>query len=154
MLVALTVALGTLVAFEPIMTLVHRLVFHGPLWCSHKSHHEYPTARRIVRNDLLWLWPLLVSAAALLRLCRGACLGLGGRTPFVKGVQRDGREAHLTPEALVLGRCEPLARGIQGGIEVRRSLRVLGSRVRRRRAIDADKRTASTSSPPPPVVGR
>jgi beta-carotene 3-hydroxylase len=59
----LAVALVTLVASEPLMALVHRFVFHGPLWCSHKSHHEHPTARRIVGNDLLWLWPLLASAA-------------------------------------------------------------------------------------------
>jgi beta-carotene 3-hydroxylase len=59
----LGIALVTLVVSEPVMTLVHRFVFHGPLWCSHKSHHEHPTARRIVGNDLLWLWPLLASAA-------------------------------------------------------------------------------------------
>jgi hypothetical protein len=58
------------------MTLVHRFVFHGPLWCSHKSHHEHPTARRIVRNDLLWLWPLLASAA-LVSLGSPVLVGLG-----------------------------------------------------------------------------
>ena len=62
MVVELTVALGTLVVAEPLMTLVHRFVFHGPLWCEHKSHHEHPTVARIVRNDLLWVWPLLASA--------------------------------------------------------------------------------------------
>ena len=62
MLAELAVALGTLLVAEPVMGLVHRFVFHGPLWCEHKSHHEHPTVRRIVRNDLLWLWPLAVSA--------------------------------------------------------------------------------------------
>src|SRR5262245_54065878 len=56
------VALATLVLAEPLMTLVHRFVFHGALWCEHESHHAHPTARRIVRNDLLWLWPLAASA--------------------------------------------------------------------------------------------
>jgi hypothetical protein len=58
----LAVALITLVLAEPVMTLVHRFIFHGPLRCEHESHHVRPTARRIVRNDLLWLWPLLGSA--------------------------------------------------------------------------------------------
>jgi beta-carotene 3-hydroxylase len=58
----LAVALITLVLADPVMTLVHRFIFHGPLWCEHESHHAHPTARRIVRNDLLWLWPLLGSA--------------------------------------------------------------------------------------------
>src|SRR5262245_53666074 len=62
MLLAAVAAL-TLVLAEPAMTLVHRFVFHGPLWCEHESHHTHPTARRIVRNDLLWLWPLVASAA-------------------------------------------------------------------------------------------
>jgi beta-carotene 3-hydroxylase len=63
MLVEFAAAGLTSLGFEPVMALVHRFLFHGPLWCSHKSHHEHPTARRIVRNDLLWLWPLLGSAA-------------------------------------------------------------------------------------------
>jgi len=61
-LTELAIAATTLVVAEPVMALVHRFVFHGPLWCEHKSHHEHPTIRRIVRNDLLWLWPLLTSA--------------------------------------------------------------------------------------------
>jgi len=65
MLTGSGVALVTLVALEPVMALVHRFVFNGPLWCWHESHHEHPTARRIVRNDLLWLWPLLGSAALI-----------------------------------------------------------------------------------------
>ena len=64
-MVTLVVAVGTLLVAEPAMALVHRFVFHGPLWCSHKSHHEHPSAGRIVRNDLLWLWPLLTSAVLL-----------------------------------------------------------------------------------------
>lgn len=59
----LVVALATFVLAEPMMTLVHRFVFHAPLWCEHESHHAHPTARHIVRNDLLWTWPLLASAA-------------------------------------------------------------------------------------------
>jgi len=66
MVTELAVAVGTLLVSEPLMTLVHRFAFHGPLWCSHKSHHEQPTARRIVRNDLLWLWPLSASAALVI----------------------------------------------------------------------------------------
>jgi len=78
-LTELTVALTTLVVAEPVMALVHRCVFHGPLWCEHKSHHEHPTIRRIVRNDLLWAWPLLTSA--LLLVFGGPVLagfGIGG----------------------------------------------------------------------------
>jgi beta-carotene 3-hydroxylase len=63
MVTELAVAAATLVVSEPLMTAVHRFVFHGPLWCSHKSHHEEPNARRIVQNDLLWVWPLAASAA-------------------------------------------------------------------------------------------
>ena len=62
MVTEVLIAVGTLVAAEPAMALVHRFVFHGPLWCEHKSHHEHPTAPRIDRNDLLWAWPLLGSA--------------------------------------------------------------------------------------------
>ena len=58
-----TVALITVVALEPVMTLVHRFLFHGPLWCWHKSHHEHPSAHHPVFNDLLWAPPLLVSTA-------------------------------------------------------------------------------------------
>src|SRR5262245_9535338 len=75
------VALATLVLAEPAMTLVHRFVFHGPLWCEHESHHAHPTLRRIVRNDLLWAWPLL--ASAVLIVLGGLVLtgvGLGGLT--------------------------------------------------------------------------
>lgn len=61
-MIELAAALTTLVVAEPAMAGVHRFVFHGPLWCEHKSHHAHPTVRRIVRNDLLWLWPLLASA--------------------------------------------------------------------------------------------
>jgi beta-carotene 3-hydroxylase len=58
------------------MTLVHRFVFHGPLWCEHESHHADPTARHIVRNDVLWTWPLLASAA-LVAFGGPALAGLG-----------------------------------------------------------------------------
>lgn len=61
------------------MTLVHRFVFHGPLWCEHRSHHAHPGARRIVRNDLLWVGPLF--AAATLVIFGGPILvgaGIGG----------------------------------------------------------------------------
>ena len=57
------VAVATLLLAEPTMTLVHRFVFHGPLWCEHETHHVHLSARRIVRNDLLWIWPLLAPAA-------------------------------------------------------------------------------------------
>src|SRR5262245_55462816 len=76
MVVELSVALVTLLTAEPAMTLVHRFVFHGPLWCSHKSHHAHPTARRIVQNDLLWLGPLLASAA-LITFGGPALVGVG-----------------------------------------------------------------------------
>jgi beta-carotene 3-hydroxylase len=56
------VVVGTLVLAEPMMTLVHRFVFHGPLWCEHESHHRQPTARSILRNDRLWIGPLATSA--------------------------------------------------------------------------------------------
>src|SRR4029077_3420803 len=32
----------------------------------HWSHHAQPTDRRVVRNDLLWLWPLAGSAALII----------------------------------------------------------------------------------------
>ncbi|HZR83605.1 MAG TPA: hypothetical protein VFD92_21100 [Candidatus Binatia bacterium] len=76
MLTTLGVAAATLVLSEPVMTLVHRFVFHGPLWCEHRSHHAHPNARRIVRNDLLWLWPLGASAA-LIALGGPVVAGLG-----------------------------------------------------------------------------
>jgi beta-carotene 3-hydroxylase len=72
----LLVALVTVVLAEPGMTLVHRFVFHGPLWCEHESHHARPTARGIVRNDLLWLWPL-GTAAALVAFGGPVLTGLG-----------------------------------------------------------------------------
>ena len=75
-MIALAVAAATLVLAEPVMTLVHRFVFHGPLWCEHESHHAHPTARRVVRNDLLWIWPLLISAA-LVRFGGRVLTGLG-----------------------------------------------------------------------------
>jgi beta-carotene 3-hydroxylase len=72
----LAVAVLTLIVAEPVMALVHRFIFHGPLWCSHESHHQHPTARRIVPNDLLWFWPLL--AAAVLVTFGGSVLaGIG-----------------------------------------------------------------------------
>src|SRR5690348_1017218 len=78
-MLAVAVAALTSVVAEPMMTLVHRFVFHGPLWCAHESHHAHPAARRIVRNDLLWLWPL---AASTLLVVSGipalAGVGLGG----------------------------------------------------------------------------
>jgi len=61
----LAVAVATFLLAEPTMTLVHRFAFHGPLWCEHESHHAHPSERRIVRNDLLWIWPLLASAALI-----------------------------------------------------------------------------------------
>ena len=76
MVAELTVALATLVLAEPLMTVVHRFAFHGPLWCEHRSHHAHPTARRIVRNDLLWVGPLLVSAA-LITIGGPVCVGVG-----------------------------------------------------------------------------
>ncbi len=78
-MVALATAIATFLLAEPVMTVVHRFVFHGPLWCEHESHHAHPTSRRIVRNDLLWTWPLLVSA--VLVMFGGpvlAGLGIGG----------------------------------------------------------------------------
>src|SRR5262245_6693140 len=66
MLGTLAVAASTVILAEPLMTVVHRFVFHGPLWCEHESHHAYPTVRRIVRNDLLWVWPLLGSALLII----------------------------------------------------------------------------------------
>ena len=78
-MLVLAVAVATMILAEPAMTVVHRYVFHGPLWCEHESHHTHPTVRRIVRNDLLWIWPLL--AAALLVAIGGAVpagLGIGG----------------------------------------------------------------------------
>ena len=75
----LVVALATIVLAEPLMALVHRFVFHGPLWCEHESHHAHPTDRRIVRNDLLWIWPLFVSVG--LGFFGGSALagiGIGG----------------------------------------------------------------------------
>lgn len=62
----LAVAVATGIVAEPVMAVVHRFAFHGPLWCSHKSHHEHPTAPRLVRNDLAWLWPLLTSAILIM----------------------------------------------------------------------------------------
>ena len=78
-MVCLAVAAVTFAVAEPVMTLVHRFLFHGPLWCEHESHHTHPTARRLVRNDLLWAWPLLGSA--ILVAVGGpvlAGLGIGG----------------------------------------------------------------------------
>jgi|SRR5262245_10917601 len=75
----LLVTVATVVLAEPAMTLVHRFLFHGPLWCEHESHHAHPTARHLVRNDLLWIWPLLGSAALV--IFGGpvlAGLGIGG----------------------------------------------------------------------------
>jgi beta-carotene 3-hydroxylase len=72
----LAAALATVVLAEPVMTLVHRFVFHGPLWCEHESHHAHPTACCIVRNDLLWVWPLLASAV-LVAIGGPALVGLG-----------------------------------------------------------------------------
>lgn len=72
----LVVALATIVLAEPLMAMVHRFVFHGPLWCEHESHHAHPTVRRIVRNDLLWIWPLLV-AAGLVTFCGPVLAGIG-----------------------------------------------------------------------------
>lgn len=65
-MITLLVSLATVVLAEPLMTLVHRFVFHGPLWCEHESHHAHPTSRRLVRNDFLWSWPLLASGAMVL----------------------------------------------------------------------------------------
>jgi beta-carotene 3-hydroxylase len=76
MVTELGAAVVTVVVAEPAMALVHRFAFHGPLWCSHKSHHEHPTARRLVRNDLLWLWPLL-AAATLIRFGDPLLVGIG-----------------------------------------------------------------------------
>src|SRR6185295_8837126 len=76
MLTEVVVAGVTLVVAEPAMAVVHRFAFHGPLWCSHKSHHEHPTARHLVRNDLLWAWPLLASAM-LIRFGDAVLVGLG-----------------------------------------------------------------------------
>jgi beta-carotene 3-hydroxylase len=52
-----------MVTLEPAMSLVHRSVFHGPLWCAHRSHHEFPRARRFVPNDGLWLAYFLLFGA-------------------------------------------------------------------------------------------
>ena len=76
MLVETAVAFATLLAAEPAMALVHRVVFHGPLWCWHESHHARPSARRLVRNDLLWL-PVLVVAGALIVLGTPVAAGVG-----------------------------------------------------------------------------
>jgi beta-carotene 3-hydroxylase len=80
----LGIALVTLATFEPVMATIHRFLFHGPLWCWHKSHHEQPTARQLVLNDLLWMPPLLTAAALIavgVRLSPGigpdAMVGLG-----------------------------------------------------------------------------
>jgi len=83
MLTTVAVAFGTLMALEPVMALVHRFLFHGPLWCSHKSHHEHPAARRIVRNDLLWVWPLM-SSAVLIAVGGPVLTGIGiGTSTYV-----------------------------------------------------------------------
>ena len=95
MLVTLVAATVTAVVFEPLMAIVHRYLFHGPLWCWHKSHHEQPTARTLVRNDLLWVWPL--SAAGLLVAYGGVVLagvGLGIATYVVAYIVAHDGVAH------------------------------------------------------------
>src|SRR6188508_3333580 len=65
MWLSLAVAAVTLVVSEPAMTLVHRWIFHGPLWCVHRSHHAAPTVRRLVSNDLLWAAHFTVTGALI-----------------------------------------------------------------------------------------
>jgi len=55
-----------LVLSEPVMTLIHRWLFHGPLWCMHRSHHEFPASRKLVKNDLLWLSYFVFATAIFL----------------------------------------------------------------------------------------
>ena len=77
----LVVALATIVLAEPLMAMVHRFVFHGPLWCEHESHHAHPTVRRVVRNDLLWIWPLPQDGQIRVR---GGLLVLDFRTDIIR----------------------------------------------------------------------
>lgn len=81
LVLAIPVALATLALAEPAMAIVHRFVFHGPLWSSHRSHHEHPTARRLVFNDLLWIPPL---ALALGLVAAGLVSDRGG--PIMVGL--------------------------------------------------------------------
>jgi beta-carotene 3-hydroxylase len=83
MSIELGVAFATLVTLEPVMALVHRFAFHGPLWCWHKSHHEHPDTHRLVLNDLLWVPPLLASVALV---GVGICLSPGGAPEVMVGL--------------------------------------------------------------------
>src|SRR4051812_16427938 len=73
MFVVIAVSLITLIVFEPLMTVVHRWVFHGPLWRLHRSHHAFQNSHRLVLNDLIWAVHLLASGAV-------AALGFWFRT--------------------------------------------------------------------------
>jgi beta-carotene 3-hydroxylase len=80
---AVLVAILTMVLFEPAMALVHRWLFHGPLWCLHRSHHEQPRARRLVPNDALWVTyfvafgALIAFGAQSVAPWAGAAVGFG-----------------------------------------------------------------------------
>ena len=63
---ALSIVLITLVVFEPLMSVVHRRLFHGPLWRWHRSHHESPNAHRLVLNDLIWVIHFALSGILIL----------------------------------------------------------------------------------------
>lgn len=63
----LLVAVLTLLAMEPVVTLVHRRVMHGWAWGWHRSHHQR-TDRALQANDL---FPVVFAGATV------AAMGLG-----------------------------------------------------------------------------
>jgi beta-carotene 3-hydroxylase len=75
------IALGGLIAMEPITALLHRVVFHGFGFAWHRSHHEPP--RRVLEgNDL---FPVVFAAATIALLSVGVWIG-GGEVLVPLGV--------------------------------------------------------------------
>lgn len=75
------IAVGVLLAMEPVTALLHRFVFHGFGMGWHRSHHE-PPRRTMEANDL---FPVVFAAATIALLSVGVWVG-GGEVLIPIGV--------------------------------------------------------------------
>jgi beta-carotene 3-hydroxylase len=76
------VAVVAFVLMEPATALLHRLLFHGPGFVLHRSHHRTRPGR-LEANDV---FPVVLAALTILVMAAGSALGVGALLAAGAGV--------------------------------------------------------------------
>jgi beta-carotene 3-hydroxylase len=98
---AVLLAVASMVAMEFWAAWVHRVVYHGPLWSIHRSHHRARRDGYVERNDL---FVLLHAVAAMALLVGGLLLGSAALTGVGSGVTAYGVLYFLVHDGYIHGR--------------------------------------------------